>query len=269
MKLGVLSVRRTASPFWGWRRVCRARMIPPLPEAAIGGVVAALIAALVSLLGLIISKEQKTSEFRQAWIDALRGELSEFLTRINAAQDAARITYKSDSEKLAAMQPHYMELNKSTFSIVLRLNHKEERAKAVLTCLGEFNKLAQDQNMLTVENIRPVQANMLVASQALLKYEWRRVRDGERTFRIAKALAAASIIASLVAFAWLLFTARPTAAVAHEHSGSTASQTNQPAARGEKPRTGAPGSRTERALHAKESNTARPGRTAASSQGKQ
>ena len=53
-----------------------------IPDVAIGAVVAALIAAIVSLLGLIISKEQKTSEFRQAWIDALRSDLTHLIHRI-------------------------------------------------------------------------------------------------------------------------------------------------------------------------------------------
>ena len=42
-----------------------------IPDQAIGAIAAALIAGLISLLGLIISKEQKVSDFRQAWIDAL------------------------------------------------------------------------------------------------------------------------------------------------------------------------------------------------------
>ena len=46
---------------------------------ALGAITAALITGFLSLLGLIISKEQKTSEFRQQWIDALRQELAEFL----------------------------------------------------------------------------------------------------------------------------------------------------------------------------------------------
>ena len=52
-----------------------------LPDVAIGTMIAAFIAGLVSLLSLIISKEQKVSEFRQAWIDALRAEISS-LTRM-------------------------------------------------------------------------------------------------------------------------------------------------------------------------------------------
>lgn len=38
---------------------------------SIGAVGAAIIAGFFSIVSLIIGKEQKTSEFRQAWIDAL------------------------------------------------------------------------------------------------------------------------------------------------------------------------------------------------------
>jgi hypothetical protein len=41
-----------------------------LPKEIAGTLVAAAIAAFISLVGLIITKESKVSEFRQAWIDA-------------------------------------------------------------------------------------------------------------------------------------------------------------------------------------------------------
>ena len=59
-----------------------------IPDVAIGAIAAALIAGLISLLGLIISKEQKTSEFRQAWIDGLRSELSLVIAHANALHGA-------------------------------------------------------------------------------------------------------------------------------------------------------------------------------------
>src|SRR5947208_1351430 len=49
-------------------------LTPPLIAAA-GAFLVAWIAGAFSLLGLIISKEQKVSEFRQSWIDALRNDL--------------------------------------------------------------------------------------------------------------------------------------------------------------------------------------------------
>jgi len=79
-----------------------------VPDAAIGAVVAALIAGIVSLLGLIISKEQKTSEFRQAWIDALRCDLTAFLTQINAIHDATKVRYVDHAEKVDTLRPLYL-----------------------------------------------------------------------------------------------------------------------------------------------------------------
>jgi hypothetical protein len=87
-----------------------------IPDAAIGAVVAALIAGTVSLLGLIISKEQKTSEFRQAWIDALRCDLSAFLTQINAIHDSINVRYENLADKVETLRPLYMPLNTSTFN---------------------------------------------------------------------------------------------------------------------------------------------------------
>jgi hypothetical protein len=59
-----------------------------LPDQAVGAVAAALIAGLISLLGLIISKEQKVSDFRQAWIDALRSDIAAVITHAQSIHGA-------------------------------------------------------------------------------------------------------------------------------------------------------------------------------------
>lgn len=46
---------------------------------AVGAVLAATIAGGMSFLGSVFSKDQKTSEFRQAWIDGLRSEISQLI----------------------------------------------------------------------------------------------------------------------------------------------------------------------------------------------
>jgi hypothetical protein len=43
---------------------------------------AALIAGYFSFVTLINSKEQKTSEFRQNWIDSLRNDIAEFTSSV-------------------------------------------------------------------------------------------------------------------------------------------------------------------------------------------
>ena len=71
-----------------------------IPDVAIGAVTAALIGAIISLVGLIVAKESKVSEFRQSWIDALRSELSAFLTNANSVVSSKKIDFKSDKERL-------------------------------------------------------------------------------------------------------------------------------------------------------------------------
>lgn len=194
------------------------------PEAALGAVVAALIAGIVSLLGLIISKEQKTSEFRQNWIDALRSDLTSFLTQINAIRDAVGVKYEDYADKVQALRPLYIKLNYSTFDILLRVNKNETKTRKLLDAMEAFNKLTADDTKLLAEDMRVVEREFLDASQALLKYEWRRVKSGERTFRIAKLVAMiviliSAVVGSAVAYrAWQLDRGEPFQATASQIS---------------------------------------------------
>jgi hypothetical protein len=123
-----------------------------IPDVAIGATIAALIAGIVSLLGLIISKEQKTSEFRQAWVDALRSDLTGFLTQINAIHDATRVKYADHAKKVETLSPLYIPLNTSTFNILLRLNPNEDRCKRLLAAMEAFNSLTANEANLTTES---------------------------------------------------------------------------------------------------------------------
>ncbi|AOH84535.1 hypothetical protein AWL63_11715 [Sphingomonas panacis] len=166
-------------------------------DISIGAVGAALIAGVVSLLGLIISKEQKTSEFRQAWVDALRSEITAYLTSFNAIADAVGVTYKDQAEKVKALAPLYSQLNQASFAITLRVNPDERRSKAVLVCMKRFQQLTANDSNMTPANIRPIELDFLNASKDLLKYEWNRVKRGELTFVITKVLAALVVIVAL------------------------------------------------------------------------
>lgn len=99
-----------------------------IPDIAIGTIAAALIAGLVSLLGLIISKEQKTSEFRQAWIDALRTELSAVIAHANAIHGAKAADFKTPAELWKDVRDDYVGINEATARIRLRLNPNEPAA---------------------------------------------------------------------------------------------------------------------------------------------
>lgn len=88
--------------------------MPVIPDIAIGAIAAALIAGLVSLLGLIISKEQKTSEFRQAWIDALRKELSAVIAHTNAIYGANAASLGTLAELWKDVRDDYVGINEAT-----------------------------------------------------------------------------------------------------------------------------------------------------------
>lgn len=172
-------------------------------DISIGAVGAALIAGIISLLGLIISKEQKTSEFRQTWVDSLRSEITNYLTSFNAISDALLVNYVTQIDKITALSPLYSKFNESSYAITLRLNPDEDRSNSVLACMKRFNQLATNEADMTPTKIKPIEIDFLSASKKLLKYEWKRVKRGEPTFLATKVIAALVIIAALLALPFL------------------------------------------------------------------
>src|SRR2546425_12855989 len=108
--------------------------IPSSAYPAIGAVMAAIIAAGISFLVTVLSKEQKTSEFRQAWIDALRNDLSEFISTIDALTSFLRIKASrsaTPAEVVSFLQEKYVDVQRMGVSyhrIMLRLNPDEHTA---------------------------------------------------------------------------------------------------------------------------------------------
>ena len=107
-------------------------------EISIGAVGAATIAGLVSMLGLIIGKEQKVSEFRQIWIDQLRKCFVDYLVSINAVCDILRLKKSGKDFDNAALLENYKLLNEASHGITLRISDEEEPAKALLAAMNEF-----------------------------------------------------------------------------------------------------------------------------------
>lgn len=168
-----------------------------IPSVAVGAIVAALIAAVISLLGLIISKEQKTSEFRQAWVDALRDDLSNYLTQINAICDGVSVSYETQAKKVEALAPAFREINRATFNISLRLNREELLAQEVIANMVKLHHLTLDHSTISPDKIRPIESELLISAQKLLKSEWSRVKRGEPTFVAAKFAALAVVVFSI------------------------------------------------------------------------
>lgn len=178
-----------------------------IPDVAIGAVTAALIGAIISLVGLIVAKESKVSEFRQSWIDALRSELSAFLTNANSVASSKKIEFKSEKERLEFLQPSYEKLNEAYYSIALRLNSTEMESRAVQSSMVLISKYIIHGEDSDFSHFNSHRIEFVNNSNALLKKEWNRVKSGEKTYRVAKWVAAISTIA-LIATALLFATAQ-------------------------------------------------------------
>jgi DNA mismatch repair ATPase MutS len=189
-----------------------------IPLAPIATVVAALIAALISFVNLTLSKEQKTSEFRQAWIDGLREELATLFSSARALcrtmQEARSPNSKAEdvrdfrfgSEQIGKIRLAGAD---SLYRVKLRLNKNETEHKELLRLL----EVAVDtQNKINIEkggDYTPALDAIERAasySQDILKNEWERVKSGERSFQVTKNLVMPAImIVSLIFISLLLF----------------------------------------------------------------
>lgn len=177
-----------------------------MSDISVGAVGAAIIAGLVSLLGLIIGKEQKVSEFRQAWIDELRKCLVAYLVNINAISDSLRLKKSGQTIDAKDVVSHYKLLNEASNGIALRVNATEGPSQELLKAMKYFESIAGDNNSLTPENIRAAEQEFLEASRKLLKFEWKRVKRGEKIFVWTKNLAITfvSIMIVILIYLWVM-----------------------------------------------------------------
>ena len=164
---------------------------------AIATVIAALIAGAIAFVNLTLSKEQKTSEFRQAWIDGLREDLAVFFA---GARTFARATQelqapRKDSEALAPLAITAEKISdirykaaETRYRIQLRLNMTEVEHKELLRLM---NVAVDEQNKLlsgdgdTSSTLRAIDTAAEYAPQ-ILKLEWERVKSGEIAFRVVR-----------------------------------------------------------------------------------
>jgi hypothetical protein len=169
-------------------------------------IIGASIAAVVALVGLVASKEQKTSEFRQAWIDGLRNDLATYLSRINAAYDAKSAGFATKSDLWEVVREDITSMNDASCRIKLRLNHREKPSLAMLETLREIDGLfSPDGDLEKPQKIDDLQKRLVSEAREVLKTEWNRVKRGEVFFAITKWIAFVVVILALIALARTVF----------------------------------------------------------------
>jgi hypothetical protein len=178
---------------------------------AIATVIAALIAAAMSFVNLTLNKEQKTSEFRQAWIDGLRQDLAAFFACARAfarATQELKVFGKGSKEgaPLAMTEQQIGDIRyqvaENRYRIQLRLNPSEAKHQELLSLMQVA--LDAQNSMLAGEgdtsSILEAVEKAAALSTQVLKSEWERVKRGELAFRVAR-----NWVAPIVFFGSLLF----------------------------------------------------------------
>ncbi len=174
--------------------------------AAGGASLAACIAGTCSLLALLSSKELETSKFRQVWIDELRKDIAELIARANHIQAYHFEPGTLDYTKFwKETREDYLELNKASTRIKLRLNQSECPCRLILQSMSEMELLFKFTEIDVSSRTEKLQAIVRTLEQnapPLLKEEWKRVKAGELPYRIAKWITGiAGLAAALLAFA--------------------------------------------------------------------
>jgi len=156
-------------------------------SGAVATIIGASIAAGIAFLGLVVSKEQKTSEFRQAWIDALRDDLATYLSRINSTYDAAQAGFKNRSELWKAVREDMTKMTDASSRVRLRLNSGEKPSAAIIETIKRIDELFHPEtNPEKPQQIDDLQIRLVSQGRIVLKEEWERVKRGERVYVLAK-----------------------------------------------------------------------------------
>jgi hypothetical protein len=111
-------------------------------------IIVGLIAGFVSFIGLIITKEQKISEFRQEWINKLRDDIASLIGSASELHHAWLIAVEEKKEKDFGLQfikdkvTVVKDINSIAAKCRLRLNPKKDQVMiAVLTEVEELASL--------------------------------------------------------------------------------------------------------------------------------
>ena len=175
-----------------------------------GAILAALLTGVFSFVNLIVSKEQKVSEFRQNWIDGLREDISCLLANIETLSRLAKFKLKalkqpefSDKQIYDFRAEHrdlYVALNETKYRILLRINPNEHK-NLVICIYSLLSAFLGSCGKEDLEKVFNCQEKITTNSQNVLKREWVRVKKGENAYRRTKTVFIFLLILFVIAIA--------------------------------------------------------------------
>lgn len=166
---------------------------------------AAVIAALASFLMTVLSKDQRTSEFRQAWIDALRNDIAEFDSHVGAFLSVLADGRDWDKPTLIELfDKRYHELrNIESLHIRIRLRLNPSEHAELLRRLNACRGVLGPEIQLSISDYNELSNGLVEETQKVLKREWSRVKRGELTFVLVKRTALVIVVLGAIASGYL------------------------------------------------------------------
>jgi hypothetical protein len=141
-------------------------------EASTASIGASLIGATIALVGLVVSKESKISEFRQQWIDSLRNDVASYISLMFFLQagpppDEDRKSTKDANELQARIHLRFKFNDPECIDLMNALESllKASRPTTKRDAFGSLVDRAVDE------------------TQKVLGAEWLKVKKGERIYR--------------------------------------------------------------------------------------
>lgn len=184
---------------------------PSFFQFGLGAILAAVIAGGFSILGLIISKELKVSDFRREWTEELRAEIARFMANANLV--TAMVMTKpppdlSEAQLLTVFRSEIVAMLEASSRIRLRLDEADPVARPILVTLRTLEEMVQGATPPPSDQLLAVERLLVSQSRVLMRREWHRVRNGEAVYRTARTVAVAVTTAGSLglcaAAAWAL-----------------------------------------------------------------
>ncbi len=176
--------------------------IPSPAYAAIGTISAAIIAGGISFISTVLAKDQKTSEFRQAWIDGLRNDIAELISLFILMTGTVQVMSRQGKtpteidDRLAQKDDALCKLEMVYARIKLRINPSEHIK--ILSALSALQTYAGSEQKHDAEVADALVDDLVKESQLVLKREWKRVKSGELAFKLTKWVSLLVLIGAVV-----------------------------------------------------------------------
>tara|TARA_Y100000588_G_scaffold371596_1_gene443104 strand:- start:2857 stop:3459 length:603 start_codon:yes stop_codon:yes gene_type:complete len=176
----------------------------------LGVVLAALIAGAFSFLSLVLAKEQQVSQLRQNWIDALRDDISKYISALVATEEiywAMKLKHGDSVDVLARSietKEEHQALAIAYSNIMMRLNpediseHQKDLRKSLIQSKTLASKGKWEESVAMVDSIRNF-------AQLTLKEEWERVKVGEPSFINSKRVAVIGAVTALLVVGLVIY----------------------------------------------------------------